>query len=162
MTTHTTSRATTAAAHSTDWMTDGLCRKTGTAVFFPEGRGAAAAADKEQAKEVCGRCPVQQVCLEWAVSTGQSAGIWGGASERERRALRRRRRPAEVQQSSYARCVEEQEFIEQRVAEGASHRTIADELRVCHSAVGRAWRFFQSEKAQAQEQDAVVVQGVSV
>ena len=43
MTTHTTSRATTAAAHTTDWMNDGLCRQTGAALFFPEGRGGAIA-----------------------------------------------------------------------------------------------------------------------
>jgi WhiB family redox-sensing transcriptional regulator len=45
----------------------------------------------EQAKAVCRRrCPVQEQCLQWALDTGQSIGVWGGTSENERRALKRR------------------------------------------------------------------------
>ncbi|WP_037677179.1 WhiB family transcriptional regulator, partial [Streptomyces afghaniensis] len=29
-------------------------------------------------------------CLQWALDTGQSIGVWGGTSETERRALKRR------------------------------------------------------------------------
>ena len=29
-------------------------------------------------------------CLAWALETGQDAGVWGGMSEDERRALKRR------------------------------------------------------------------------
>jgi WhiB family redox-sensing transcriptional regulator len=35
-------------------------------------------------------------CLKWALESGQDAGVWGGASEDERRALKRRGIPAEV------------------------------------------------------------------
>ncbi|MBC9730306.1 WhiB family transcriptional regulator [Streptomyces sp. TRM68367] len=35
------------------------------------------------------RCPGRVRCLEWALDTGQSIGIWGGTSETERRALKR-------------------------------------------------------------------------
>jgi WhiB family redox-sensing transcriptional regulator len=35
-------------------------------------------------------CPVMTDCLQWALETGQEAGVWGGASEDERRAMRRR------------------------------------------------------------------------
>lgn len=42
-------------------------------------------------------CPVQAACLEWALENGQDSGIWGGLSENERRALKRRsRRRAEA------------------------------------------------------------------
>ena len=34
---------------------------------------------------------MQQPCLEWALQTGQDAGIWGGMTEEERRAARRDR-----------------------------------------------------------------------
>jgi WhiB family redox-sensing transcriptional regulator len=44
----------------------------------------------EQAKAVCRRCPVIQQCLAWALESGQDAGVWGGLSEDERRALKRR------------------------------------------------------------------------
>ncbi len=42
------------------------------------------------AKLVCNRCPVTTECLTWALDSGQDAGVWGGMSEDERRALKRR------------------------------------------------------------------------
>jgi len=45
----------------------------------------------EEAKAVCRRCDVREQCLQWALETGQDAGVWGGLSEDERRALKRRR-----------------------------------------------------------------------
>ena len=44
----------------------------------------------EQAKAVCRRCDVIETCLKWAIDTGQDSGVWGGLSEDERRALKRR------------------------------------------------------------------------
>ena len=44
----------------------------------------------DEAKQVCRRCPVMEPCLEWAVESGQDAGVWGGMSEDERRAYKRR------------------------------------------------------------------------
>ncbi|MGO4424926.1 WhiB family transcriptional regulator, partial [Streptomyces sp. MCAF7] len=43
-----------------------------------------------RAKGVCGRCPVCDECLEYALNMRVSHGVWGGAGEEERRALRRR------------------------------------------------------------------------
>jgi WhiB family redox-sensing transcriptional regulator len=45
---------------------------------------------REEAKATCERCPVQVQCLEYALVVGETSGIWGGKSERERIALRRR------------------------------------------------------------------------
>ncbi|MEY4023631.1 MAG: hypothetical protein RLZ23_592, partial [Actinomycetota bacterium] len=42
------------------------------------------------AKKVCARCSVKEACLAWALESGQDAGVWGGLSEDERRALKRR------------------------------------------------------------------------
>ena len=36
------------------------------------------------------RCDVVDECLAWAIESGQDAGVWGGLSEDERRALKRR------------------------------------------------------------------------
>src|SRR6202044_118156 len=36
------------------------------------------------------RCSVLDECLRWAIDSGQDAGVWGGLSEDERRALKRR------------------------------------------------------------------------
>ena len=44
----------------------------------------------EEAKAVCRRCDVVDTCLKWALESGQDAGVWGGLSEDERRALKRR------------------------------------------------------------------------
>ncbi|MFH8533400.1 WhiB family transcriptional regulator [Streptomyces tendae] len=43
-----------------------------------------------EAKAVCGRCPLERECREWAVGAGESAGVWGGLTDEERRALCRR------------------------------------------------------------------------
>jgi WhiB family redox-sensing transcriptional regulator len=42
-----------------------------------------------QAKAVCAGCPIRAACLVWALNTGQVYGIWGGADEADRRAIRR-------------------------------------------------------------------------
>jgi hypothetical protein len=52
-------------------------------VFFPE-RGESAG----PARQVCATCPVRQPCLDYAISNRITHGIWGGLTERERRALR--------------------------------------------------------------------------
>ena len=46
----------------------------------------------DEAKAVCRRCSVTESCLQWAIESGQDAGVWGGMSEDERRALKRRNR----------------------------------------------------------------------
>lgn len=43
----------------------------------------------EEAKRICASCPVRQDCLQHALSEIETIGIWGGASERVRRPLRR-------------------------------------------------------------------------
>jgi WhiB family redox-sensing transcriptional regulator len=41
-------------------------------------------------------------CLNWALETGQDAGVWGGLSEDERRSLKRRRARARARSNSLA------------------------------------------------------------
>lgn len=43
----------------------------------------------QEAKAVCQSCPIMSDCLRWALDTGQEFGVWGGASESERRKLLR-------------------------------------------------------------------------
>lgn len=73
-----------------DWRHRAACLDEDPELFFPIGNTGPALHQIEQAKAVCHRCPVLQTCLEWALESGQDAGIWGGLSEDERRALRRR------------------------------------------------------------------------
>jgi WhiB family redox-sensing transcriptional regulator len=44
----------------------------------------------EPARQVCAACPVRQPCLDYAITNRIAYGIWGGLTERERRALRSR------------------------------------------------------------------------
>jgi WhiB family transcriptional regulator, redox-sensing transcriptional regulator len=44
------------------------------------------------AKSICSMCHVQTVCLEYALSHREKEGVWGGATERERRRILRQRR----------------------------------------------------------------------
>ena len=73
-----------------DWRHRALCRDEGPELFFPIGTTGPAVTQIEQAKAVCQRCPVVQSCLDWALRSGQDSGVWGGLSEDERRALKRR------------------------------------------------------------------------
>lgn len=78
------------AAESEDatWRDQAACLGFDSSVFFPEEADAAGAA---RAKEVCGSCPVAEHCLEWALETNQTEGVWGGSTPFERRRIRRRR-----------------------------------------------------------------------
>ncbi|MFE0445573.1 WhiB family transcriptional regulator [Streptomyces fungicidicus] len=73
-----------------NWRGRAACRTEDPDLFFPIGTSGPALVQTEQAKAVCRRCPVREQCLEWALDTGQSVGVWGGTSETERRALKRR------------------------------------------------------------------------
>lgn len=64
------------------WLDDALCRQVDSEAFFPE-KGAST----RPAKRVCRKCRVRVECLDYALETGQRFGVWGGLSERERRAL---------------------------------------------------------------------------
>lgn len=72
------------------WWTDAACRDEDTELFFPIGSTHAALAQTENAKAVCRECPVMETCLAYALETGQEAGVFGGLSEDERRALKRK------------------------------------------------------------------------
>lgn len=67
-----------------DWTKDALCAGTDPEAFFPEKGGSTKAA-----KATCARCLVAAECLDWAMASGERYGIWGGVSERDRRALRK-------------------------------------------------------------------------
>ena len=69
------------------WKAQAACRGTDTTLFFPEDDDEIAAA-----QQVCAGCPVQQECLDHALGAREQMGIWGGATERERRRIIRQRR----------------------------------------------------------------------
>lgn len=70
------------------WRRHAECSDKDPELFFPIGSTGPAIDQIERAKDVCRRCGVTAQCLEWALDTNQSAGVWGGMSENVRRALR--------------------------------------------------------------------------
>lgn len=71
----------------TAWMLDGSCRDSRPGTFFPsDGLGV------EAAQRICAQCQVRLECLEYALTHRIEHGVWGGASERERRRILRARR----------------------------------------------------------------------
>ncbi|WP_030382694.1 MULTISPECIES: WhiB family transcriptional regulator [unclassified Streptomyces] len=68
-----------------DWGERAACRTAGPDELFVEG------AAQNKAKVICTGCPVRTECLAHALDLRIEHGIWGGMTERERRALLRRR-----------------------------------------------------------------------
>ena len=69
------------------WRELGACRGLEPDIFYP-----LTDEEAESAKAVCSRCAVQTACLEHALIHREKEGIWGGATERERRRIIRQRR----------------------------------------------------------------------
>lgn len=70
------------------WDLQAACRTEDPELFWPVGTSGPALLQIAEAKTVCRRCPVVSECLTWALESGQDAGVWGGHTEDERRALR--------------------------------------------------------------------------
>ena len=73
-----------------DWRHHAACRDEDPELFFPIGNTGPALLQIDEAKRVCQRCAVMESCLQWALESGQDAGVWGGMSEDERRTVKRR------------------------------------------------------------------------
>lgn len=69
------------------WRQRAACRGVDPDVFYP-----VSDEEAEEAKAICRVCPVRESCLEYALANRERDGVWGGATERERRRLIRQRR----------------------------------------------------------------------
>jgi WhiB family redox-sensing transcriptional regulator len=68
-----------------DWTPKAACRQAQPDELFVRG------AEQNKAKQLCTSCPVRTECLAEALDNQIEWGVWGGMTERERRALLRRR-----------------------------------------------------------------------
>jgi WhiB family redox-sensing transcriptional regulator len=73
-----------------DWRHDAACVNTDPELFYPIGSTGPALLQIEDAKAVCRRCVSIDACLQFALEAGINEGVWGGMSETERSALKRR------------------------------------------------------------------------
>lgn len=91
------------------WTAFGACVDVAPDDLFVEG------AAQREAREVCARCPVRTECLVDALDHRIDFGVWGGMTERERRALLRRRPDVVSWREALA---EEPELVGDPVAQG--------------------------------------------
>ena len=71
------------------WRRHSACRGLDPEIFYPP-----TDEDAVAAKRVCDDCSVQETCLEFALQGREKEGVWGGATEKERRRILRQRRRA--------------------------------------------------------------------
>ena len=84
-----------------EWWTHAACLTVDPDLFFPVSARGRDDGQAARAKAVCGRCPVRARCLSYALAAGGGVqGIWGGLSEGERLALRRRQRKAQAREAA--------------------------------------------------------------
>lgn len=62
------------------WHGQAACRNTGVNTFFT--------GNTDVALALCQRCVVRLDCLSHAVDNNELHGVWGGTTEKERRAIR--------------------------------------------------------------------------
>jgi hypothetical protein len=82
------------------WTEEALCRHMDPEVFFPP-KGDTGI----QAKQACAQCPVRAECLDYAITTDEKHGIWGGLNRAERQRAGQAlesRRPANTPKGSAA------------------------------------------------------------
>jgi WhiB family redox-sensing transcriptional regulator len=70
---------------ASDWRHSARCRDEDPETLFVQG------AQQRDAREVCRACPVRTECLAHALDNRIRFGVWGGMTERERRAVLKRR-----------------------------------------------------------------------
>src|ERR1041384_6974599 len=95
-----------------DWRINASCRDEEPDQLFVRG------AEQRKAKLVCLGCPVRMECLAEALDNRIEFGVWGGMTERERRALLRRRPDVESwfellenARNAYERTADEDQLV---------------------------------------------------
>lgn len=73
------------------WREAGACASVDPDLFFPISAAGKAAAQIARAQRVCAGCRVRRECLDFALATGETEGIWGGTTPDERIRVRRQR-----------------------------------------------------------------------
>ncbi|WP_156233117.1 WhiB family transcriptional regulator [Corynebacterium occultum] len=66
-----------------DWVIQASCREDDPDALFVQG------AQQRRAATICRPCPVQRHCLAMSLDNREEFGVWGGLTERQRRALLR-------------------------------------------------------------------------
>lgn len=76
------------------WYREGLCKNYPTKMWYQYD-----AAKDRAAKRICGQCPVQSECLQFALEHDET-GVWGGLNDLDRKRLIRKIYVQEALQAS--------------------------------------------------------------
>ena len=98
------------------WSNQAACRETDPDEMFVQG------AAQNRVKQICNGCPVKMECLADALDNRIEFGVWGGMTERERRALLR----VEDQQDRRLRHARARQAVL-----GGPHRDVGRRRRTC-------------------------------
>lgn len=130
-----------------DWRHRANCRDEEPELFFPVGTAGPALRQTEEAKAVCGRCPVREECLTWAL-VHQDFGIAGGLTEGERNKFKAKRGQARPTVHRPAGVNQRERAVAGRKAlrAGATPAEVAEEFGV-HPLTAQRW----AERVQAED-----------
>lgn len=140
-----------ATPNPTNWRNFAACKDEDPELFFPIGQSGPAKQQEQQAKQVCWRCPVMELCGKWAIATRQRTGVWGGMSEHDRDLLHRRKgrrtfRPGQMRASDHVLTYQLTEFLALR-ERGLSPNQIASALRTNVQTVNSVTRKLEDRAA---------------
>lgn len=79
------------ATPDANWARDAACRDADPVLFFGSGKESSSQREAREwkAKAICAGCRARPACLDYALTTSQEDGVWGGLAEDERGPQRR-------------------------------------------------------------------------
>ena len=138
-------------ATRSNWQEHARCRNLPPNLFFPQ---PTAAAQAEQAKAECRRCPVMEQCARWAMDNNIADGVWGGLTEEERRGVRRRgdrrhqyKAARDAERNGQILAVERGAELLALITAGTTDEAAAEWFDVSPAAIRRATRLLVPERA---------------
>lgn len=138
------------------WRADAACRGAPTDWFFPElGRNAT------EAHACCEACPVQRPCLEYALVTGETRGVWGNTSPKARKTIASRRRREAARLGRIDVVPIAKRLIALRLS-GYSDSEIAEEFGVSLRTIQRYWNQIRALPKNPGPHSPSTVQGLGV
>src|SRR5689334_6364063 len=88
-----------------DWPSLAACRNGDPDALFVQG------AEQNVAKRICRGCPVRYECLADALDNRIEFGVWGGMTERERRALLRRHPKVTSWRNMFEQAIKQHDLV---------------------------------------------------
>jgi hypothetical protein len=68
------------------WVEDAACASVDPELWYPD-QGEGRADAYRAAVKICGTCPVQDPCLDYAMRVQELHGVWGGTTPKQRKII---------------------------------------------------------------------------